>query len=39
MINILTKLETYNHYSHNEQLLVDYILQNPREVIDRKSVV
>lgn len=37
MINILTKLETYNHYSHNEQLLVDYILQNPREVIEIDS--
>lgn len=37
MINILTKLETYNHYSHNEQLLVDYILQNPQEVIEMNS--
>lgn len=37
MINILTKLKTHNHYSHNEQLLVDYILQNPQEVIEMDS--
>lgn len=37
MLNILTRLKTQNNFSHNEQLLVDYILQHPQDVIDMNA--
>lgn len=37
MLNILTRLKTQNNFSHNEQLLVDYILQHPQDVIDMNT--
>ncbi len=33
MINLLTMLKTQDNFSHNEQIIVDYILEHPYEVV------
>ena len=34
MLNILSKLKTQKNFSNNEQILVDFILKNPLQVLD-----
>ena len=33
-MNVLSKLKDYEYLSHNEKILRDYILQNPRDVLN-----
>ncbi|MGN1183267.1 MAG: MurR/RpiR family transcriptional regulator [Faecalibacillus sp.] len=37
MLNIFTKLKTQDHFSHSEQLIVDYILAHPLEVLEMNT--
>lgn len=37
MLNIFTKLKTQKNFSHNEQVIVDFILNHPLEVLEMNT--